>query len=145
MSTAKVIKVGIMPMDAMRAYTLAIARGEHKPKAGEPKVWFASMKSFAEVLSDENRELLRVIFDYKPESISELERMTGRRAGNLSRTLHTMERYGLVRLEEGSYGPGRRAVRPVAAARAVRLEVDIVGGEFAKRLVRNPGEQRAAV
>ena len=144
MSTAKVIRAGIMPMDAMRAYTLAIARGEHKPKADEPKVWFTSMKSFAEVLSDENRELLRIIFDRKPESLSELERLTGRRANNLSRTLHTMERYGLVRLEEGPRGPGRRAVRPVAAARAVRLEVDIAGGVPGRGRPATPDEQRAA-
>jgi predicted transcriptional regulator len=137
MSAVKVIRVGIMPMDAMRTYTLAIARGEHKPKADEPKVWFTSMKSFAEVLSDENRELLRVIFDRKPESISALERLTGRKANNISRTLRTMERYGLVRLEEGVRGRGRRAVRPVAAARAVRLEVDIAG--------RAPGRGRPAI
>ncbi len=144
MSAAKVIRAGIMPMDAMRAYTLAIARGEHKPKAGEPKVWFTSMKSFAEVLSDENRELLRIIFDRKPESLSELERLTGRRANNLSRTLHTMERYGLVRLEEGPKGPGRRAVRPVAAARAVRLEVDIAGGLPGRGRPVNRQEDRVA-
>lgn len=141
MSAAKVIRVGIMPMDAMRAYTLAIARGEHKPRPGEPKVWFSSMKSFAAVLSDENRDLLRVIFDRKPESLSELERLTGRKANNLSRTLHTMARYGLVRLEQGARGRGRQAARPVAAARAVRLEVDIAGGlpDYGR-----PDESRAA-
>lgn len=144
MSAAKVIRVGIMPMDDMRAYTVAIARGEHKPKQDEPKVWFSSMKSFAAVLSDENRDLLRVIFDCKPESISELERLTGRKANNLSRTLHTMERYGLVRLEEGAKGRGRQAVRPVAAARAVRLEVDIAGGVAGRGRPAAPDEQRAA-
>lgn len=144
MSTAKVIRVGIMPMDAIRAYTLAIARGEYTPKADEPKVWFTSMKSFAAVLSDENRDLLRVIFDRKPESISDLERMTGRKANNLSRTLHTMERYGLVRLEEGAKGRGRQAVRPVAAARSVRLDVDIAGGVPGCGRPATSDEQRAA-
>lgn len=144
MSAAKVIRVGIMPMDAMRAYTIAIARGEHKPRADEPRVWFTSMKSFAAVLSDENRDLLRVIFDRKPESISDLERMTGRKANNLSRTLHTMERYGLVRLEAGAKGRGRQAVRPVAAARAVRLEVDIAGGMPGRGWAENRHEERVA-
>jgi predicted transcriptional regulator len=143
MSAAKVIRVGIMPMDAIRDYTLAIARGQHKPRADEPKVWFTSMKSFASVLSDENRDLLRVIFDRKPESISELERLTGRKANNLSRTLHTMERYGLVRLEEGAKGRGRQAVRPVAAARVVRLEVDIAGGMPSRGRSGNDHDQRA--
>lgn len=76
----KTLRAGLMTLDQIKAYTLAIARGEHKPKADEPRVWFTSMKSFAEVLSDENRELLRIIFDRKPESLSELERLTGRRA-----------------------------------------------------------------
>ena len=35
--------------------------GEYKPKPGEPKIWFTSMKSVAEVLSDQNRALLKVI------------------------------------------------------------------------------------
>lgn len=75
--------------------------------------------------SDENQALLRVIFDRKPQSITELESLTGRKASNLSRTLHTMERYGLVRLEGGAQGRGRQAVRPVAVARAVSLKLDL--------------------
>lgn len=73
------------------------------------------MKSFVNVLFGENQELLRVIFDRKPESISELEHLTCRKASNLTRTLHTMERYGFVRLEEGARGRGRQVMRPVAA------------------------------
>lgn len=144
MSAARVIRVGIMSMDAMRACTVAIARGEHKPKPDEPKVWFTAMKSFAAVLSDENRDLLRIIFDRKPESISELERLTGRKANNLSRALHTMERYGLVRLEDGTRGRGRQTVRPVATARAVRLDVDIPGGVPERGRRDNLHEKRVA-
>lgn len=144
MSAGKTLRVGIMSFEQIKAHTIAIGRGELKPKADEPKVWFTSMKSFANVLSDENRELLRIIFDRKPESISELERLTGRKASNLSRTLHTMERYGLVRLEEGAQGRGRQAVRPVAAARTVRLEVDITGGLAGRGRATSQAEQRAA-
>jgi len=39
------------------------------------------------------RELLRIIHDSKPESIAELEQMTGRKVSNLSRTLRTMANY----------------------------------------------------
>ena len=118
MSVEKSIRVGIMPLKRVRDYTLAIAKGTHKRKRTEPKIWFTSIKSFASVLSDENRELLRIIHDSKPQSIADLERTTGRKASNLSRTLRTMANYGLVRLEEGSQGRGRRAVRPVAVARS---------------------------
>ncbi len=129
MSIGKTIRVGIMPLERARDYTLAIAKGTYQRKPGEPKIWFTSIKSFAAVLSDENRELLRIIHDDKPESIAELEQRTGRKASNLSRTLRTMANYGLVRLDEGLQGRGRRAVKPVAVARSVSLTLDIGFGD----------------
>ena len=129
MSTGNTLRVGILPLERVRDYTLAIAKGTHKRKPGEPKIWFTSIKSFAAVLSDENRELLRIIHDDEPQSIADLVQRTGRKASNLSRTLRTMANYGLVRLEEGLQGRGRRAVKPVAVARSVSLTLDIGFGD----------------
>ena len=95
------LKVGIASYDEMRARTLAIARGEHRVDAGEPKVWFTSTESFAKVLSAGNRDLLRVIAERAPGSLDELAQLTGRKKSNLSRALKTMAGYGLVRLERG--------------------------------------------
>ena len=53
----KPIVIGIMQQERIRERILAIARGSYKPKPNEPKVWSTSMKSLAEVLSDENRAL----------------------------------------------------------------------------------------
>ena len=39
-----------------------------------------------------------------PGSLDELARLTGKAKSNLSRTLRTMEGYGLVRLERGERG-----------------------------------------
>ena len=141
MSTAKTIRVGIMPLERVRDYTLAIAKGTYKRKPGEPKIWFTSIKSFAAVLSDENRELLQIILDNHPESIAELEQRTGRKASNLSRTLRTMAHYGLVRLDEGVQGRGRRAVKPVAVARSIYLTLDI--GFDNKAAARRPLRRQA--
>ncbi len=105
------IVIGIMPQEQIRSRAIAIARGEYKPKAGEPKVWFTSMKSVAEVLSDSNRALLKVIRETRPESVAELAKRTGRQRSNLSRTLKTMSRYGLVDLRRED-----RHLRPVAMA-----------------------------
>ena len=111
------IKIGIMPQEKIRARALAIARGQYKPEPGEPKIWFTSMRSLAEVLSDENRALLHTITSMKPESISALAQATGRKPGNLSRTLKTMSNYGLVDLKRE-----KNQVRPVlAAGQAVAL------------------------
>lgn len=112
----KAIVIGIMPQEKIRARTLAIARGDYKPKSGEPKIWFTSMKSLAEVLSDDNRALLRVITEIRPESISALAEATGRKPGNLSRTLKTMSNYGIVDLKRE-----KNQVRPIAKATEFRI------------------------
>jgi len=105
----KKIVIGVMPQKQIRARALAIARGDYKPKPGEPKVWFTSMKSVAEVLSDSNRALLKVIRETEPQSVAELAKVTGRQRSNLSRTLKTMSRYGLVDLRRE-----KKNVRPIA-------------------------------
>lgn len=107
----KPIFIGILSPEKIRERVLAIARGSYKPKPNEPKVWFTSMKSLAEVLSDENRALLHIIMKTQPESISALAEVTGRKASNLSRTLKTMSNYGIVELKRE-----RNQVRPVAKA-----------------------------
>jgi predicted transcriptional regulator len=96
------LRVGIASYDQFKARTMAIARGELKPRASEPKVWFTSIESLAKVLSDRNRALLALIAETNPKSVNELAEKTGRAPSNLSRTLRTMERYGLVRLERGA-------------------------------------------
>lgn len=96
--TVRRMKIGIMPPAAMRARTIAIARGEYVPRADEPKVWFPSLESVARLLSEDNREMLRTIADAHPESVAEAARVVDRRPNNLSRTLRMMERYGIVKL-----------------------------------------------
>ena len=112
----KTIVIGVMSQEQIRARTIAIAKGEYKPKAGEPKIWFTSMKSVAEVLSDQNRTLLKVIRETNPESVAVLAKTTGRQPGNLSRTLKTMSRYGLVDLQRD-----KTHVRPVVKATGFRI------------------------
>ena len=107
----KKITIGIMTQEKIRERMLAIAKGEYKPKPGEPKIWFTSMKSLAEVLSDDNRALLKTIRDLQPESISGLAVITGRKPGNLSRTLKTMSHYGIVEMRREN-----RHVRPIVMA-----------------------------
>lgn len=95
------LKVGIADYDEMKARTMRIARGEEKPAMDDPKVWFTSTESFAQVLSSGNRDLLRTIVEKTPASLEELSQMTGRAKSSLSRTLKTMAQYGLVRMEKG--------------------------------------------
>lgn len=110
------ITIGIMSQEKIRERVYAIARGDYCPRPDEPKVWFTSIRSLAEVLSDENRALLRIILETHPASIQALAETTGRKAGNLSRTLKTMSRYGIVRLERH-----KRQVRPIVQASEFRI------------------------
>lgn len=118
----KVVKIGIAPQEKIRERVLAIARGEIKPKPSDPKVWFTSMCSLSQVLSDENRTLLEVVRTSRPASISELAGITGPKQGNLSRTLKTMSRYGLVKMERSD-----RSVRPIANAFSEDESFQLVG------------------
>ena len=120
----KIVKVGIMPLEQFKKRTIAIARGDYKPKKDEPKIWFRSMRSLAHVLSEENQELLKLIVDKQPQSIKELEGVTGRSANNLLRTLRMLENYGFVRLEEGVRGRGRVPLVPNVIYSAAEIEVD---------------------
>lgn len=112
----KTIVVGILPQEKIRERVLAIARGDYTPKATEPKIWFTSMRSLAEVLSDDNRALLKVIQETKPKSISSLADITGRKPGNLSRTLKTMSNYGFVEMKREN-----KHVRPIVKGTDFRI------------------------
>ena len=103
----KVIQVGIISRDDYRKRTIAIAKGSYKPKKDEPKVWFESLASMAQVLGSDNQKLLKVIIKHQPRSLAELERISSRKKSNLSRTLKTLERYGIVSLskEKGKLVP----------------------------------------
>jgi predicted transcriptional regulator len=115
----KSVKVGIMSREEFKKRTIAIAKGEYKPKKDEPKMWFESIQSFAQVLSDDNRQLLRVIEERKPKSLTELVTITGRKKSNLSRTLHTMSDYGIVDLVKQH----AREIMPQVKANHFKLEV----------------------
>ena len=84
-------------------------------------MWFTSIESFAKVLSQRNRELLAMIGREKPGSVTELAEISGRSKSNLSRTLKTMSRYGLVELKEGERG----TLVPRVLYDQVRLDVSL--------------------
>ena len=115
-----VMNVGIMSREEYKYRTIAIAKGKYKPKRNEPKIWFESIKSLAQVLSNENQELLKLIIKWKPKSLTELEKISHRKKSNLSRTLKTLESYGIVSLSKEN---GR--VIPVVNAAKFRVEFGI--------------------
>jgi predicted transcriptional regulator len=113
----KILKIGIISRDDYKKRTIAIARGEYKPRKDEPKVWFESVQSMAQVLSSENQKLLRTIKEQNPSSLKELALASGRNRSNLSRTLNTMSRYGIVDLVKQD-----RALKPIVKVTDFKVE-----------------------
>lgn len=120
----KTLLIGIASYEDMKERTLQIARGERKLKRGEPKVWFTSIESFAKVLSEKNRTLLELIHKHQPQSLTELAKISGREKSNLSRTLKTMENYGLVSMKRK---PGGRVAPRVSYSR-IALDLALSSG-----------------
>jgi len=106
-----------MSREDYKKRTMAIARGEYRPKKGEPKVWFETLQSMAQILSSENQQLLKIIKEKNPTSLKELEIATGRKRSNLSRTLRTMSRYGIIDLVKHN-----RTVQPIVKATDFKIE-----------------------
>lgn len=107
----KVIRIGIISRENYVKRTIAVAKGLYKPRDGEPKIWFETLKSMSQILSNENQDLLKLIIDHKPRSLTELEKISHRKKSNLSRTLKTLERYGIVELPKKD---GRLVPRVIA-------------------------------
>lgn len=113
----RILLIGIAPREYVKQRTIEIARG--KPLApGEPKHWVSSLESLARVLSEKNMLLIEMIRNSHPQSLAELAKLSGRAKSNLSRTLQSMEKLGLVEISMQSRG---RKV-PTVVYDKVRLE-----------------------
>jgi predicted transcriptional regulator len=121
----KVMRVGVMPREEFKVRTIAIAKGELKPSKTDPKVWFDSAHTMAQVLNNENRRLLTVIDHERPTSVKALSLIVGRSPGNVSRTLKTMQKYGIAELRE----TGKGTKRPVALATAFQIQMGEISSE----------------
>lgn len=121
MQRVHILRVGIAPYEKIKERTLAIARGEYKPLPNEPKIWFSSIESLAQVLSTRNKLLLEIIAQSSPHSMTELAQLSGRQKSNLSRTLKMMERYGLVKLQRQKSGE----IRPQVTFDHLRVDLQL--------------------
>lgn len=79
------------------------------------------MKSLSEALGDNNVRLLKLIAEHHPETLTELAELSGRKSSNLSRTLKTMEKYGIIVLEKHD----NKKIRPIAKATQFEIQYAI--------------------
>ena len=101
----------------LREEMRSVARGEREV----PPLPAAAVLSA--LASPGNLELLRIINQERPASVSQLVARTGRAQPNVSRSLQLLARHGLIRLEREG-----KEVRPVALARSI--DVDLAAGTY---------------
>lgn len=109
----------IQNLSALEAEMRAVARGERLAPADAARPSFESVEALARLLTPENRRLLAMIRDHRPQSVSELAELTGRSEPNLLRTLEKLRTAGLVRMEKA----GRRKV-PLPMVGRIVVEID---------------------
>ena len=90
-------KYKVQSLRSLRDEMKTVARGERPAPADAAKASFNSVEAVVRLLTPENRELLAIIRDRKPQSVAELVQMSGRAQPNLTRTLAKMEAAGLRR------------------------------------------------
>jgi predicted transcriptional regulator len=104
----------------LRDEMMAVARGERLLPGYAGQQTFESVEALMRLLTPENRQLMALIRDRKPQSIAELAELSGRAAPNLTRTLAKLEAAGLVRMRDGTE---RRRI-PTAIVQRLRVEID---------------------
>lgn len=109
----------IQNLKKLEAEMRSVARGEKPAPFDASRPSFESVDALVRLLTPENRALLKTIRDARPQSISELERLTGRKGPNLLRTLGKLSAIGLVELRTDK----RRTV-PTVVVGKLRVEID---------------------
>ena len=109
----------IQDLGSLRDEMKAVARGERPAPSDAGRPSFNSVEAVVRLLTPENRRLLAMIRDRKPQSIAALAKMTGRAQPNLTRTLAKLEAAGFIRMQ----AHGRRKA-PSTAVRKIVVEID---------------------
>jgi predicted transcriptional regulator len=112
------VKPRIQSWAGFKSDLLAAAKGGAAP-ANAGGLAVESVEALMRLLTPENRELLRIIRDDRPDSVAALARITHRAGPNLARTLGKLEAAGLVTFRQD----GKRRA-PVSLARSFSVHVD---------------------
>jgi len=112
-------KYKVQNLRSLREEMKAVARAERPAPADSGKPSFNSVDAVVRLLTPENRQLLAIIRDRKPQSVAELVEMSGRAQPNLTRTLAKMTSAGFIIMQ----AVGRRKA-PSVAVKKITVEID---------------------
>jgi predicted transcriptional regulator len=125
-------KLKIQSLESLREEMTAVAKGLRPapPDAHVPS--FNSLETVARLLTKENRQLLSLIRDRKPQSVAELAQLSGRSQPNLTRTLNKLEAVGFVAMR--LHG---RQKAPTAVISKLTIEINPYSENDTLRLKQN--------
>jgi predicted transcriptional regulator len=109
----------IQSLRSLREEMKAVARGERSAPVDAARPSFNSVEAVVRLLTPENRALLAMIRDRKPQSVAELVQLSGRSQPNLTRTLAKLEAAGFITMKS----LGRRKA-PSIAVKKIVVEID---------------------
>ncbi|HEY3382120.1 MAG TPA: MarR family transcriptional regulator [Vicinamibacterales bacterium] len=109
----------VQNLRSLREEMKAVARGERPAPTDARTASFNSVAAVVRLLTPENRRLLTVIRDRKPQSVADLAQLTGRAQPNLTRTLAKLEAAGFITITT----LGRRKA-PSATVKRIVVEID---------------------
>ena len=112
-------KYKVQNLRSLREEMKGVARGERSAPADAGKPSFNSVDAVVRLLTPENRQLLAIIRDRKPQSVAELVEMSGRAQPNVTRTLAKMASAGFITMK----AVGRRKA-PCVAVKKIVVEID---------------------
>jgi predicted transcriptional regulator len=110
----------VQNLRSLRDEMKTVARGERPAPVDAAKPSFNSVDAVVRLLTPENRELLAMIRDRKPQSVAELVHMSGRAQPNLTRTLAKMEAAGFIAMK----AVGHRRKAPSVTVKRIVVEID---------------------
>lgn len=104
-------------LSELREEMRAVARGERQASPLPAGALLGTLSSQG------NLDLLRIIIQAQPATVSELAQLVGRAQPNVSRALQQLAKHGLIRLERDG-----KEVRPVPVAR--EIDIDLATGTY---------------
>ena len=115
-------RMKVQNLRSLREEMKAVARGERPAPADARTPSFDSVAAVVRLLTPENRRLLTVIRDRKPQSVADLVQWTGRAQPNLTRTLAKFEAAGFITIITITTLGRRKA--PSATVKRIVVEID---------------------
>jgi len=107
--TKRILRIGVASRDYIHNRMRAIAKGDLKPLATDPRVWFTSYEALARVFSKTNIMLIEILREKDLDSVTELAKEVGKEKTNVLRSLRILQEFEIVEFEEGE--GGRKAPR----------------------------------